>query len=251
MKKLLSISVVSYPGKAPKLFGYYDLDDCNTMVGQVVKVSFGNKETLGVVMETPAADDSNDRPTANTLTIAGRLEAKPLPAHILKLASWMMEYYAASASSVWRTILPSGLAQAPKLKSVTKDSEHPEQVITLNGDQEQALARILKRDYAGYLLHGITGSGKTEVYIELIKKVIAEGKSAIVLVPEIALTPQMLERLGVHFGDRLVVSHSKLTPARRKKIWHEALATERAAGVFRPTVGPVPAYSQPWSNHCR
>lgn len=234
MKKLLSISVISYPGKAPKLFDYYDLDDGNTMTGQVVKVTFGSKETLGVVMEIPAADDSSDRPTASTLTIASRLEAKPLPAHILKLASWMMEYYAASASSVWRTILPSGLAQAPKLKSVAKGSEHAEQTIALNNDQEQALARILKRNHSGYLLHGITGSGKTEVYIELIKKIINEGKSAIVLVPEIALTPQMVERLGVHFGDRLVVSHSKLTPARRKKIWHEALAADRPQVYLGP-----------------
>lgn len=79
---------------------------------------------------------------------------------------------------------------------------------------------IESKTYKEFLLYGVTGSGKTEIYLQLIKKVIADGKSAIVLVPEISLTPQMLDRFISRFGkDEIAVLHSKLSIGERHDEW--------------------------------
>ena len=74
-----------------------------------------------------------------------------------------------------------------------------------------------------YVLHGVTGSGKTRVYIELAAQALAAGKSAIILTPEISLTSQLAGRFREVFGDRVVVLHSQLKPAERQRAWLTAL----------------------------
>ena len=74
------------------------------------------------------------------------------------------------------------------------------------------------------LLHGVTSSGKTEVYIELIRRVIAEGKQVLFLLPEIALTTQITDRLGRVFGEKLGVYHSKFPDNERVEIWQRQLS---------------------------
>lgn len=93
------------------------------------------------------------------------------------------------------------------------------------------------------LLHGVTGSGKTSVYIELIRKILAEGKSAILLVPEIALTPQMVRSFCRHFGDEVAVMHSALTYAQRYDEYKRILA-----GKARVVVGTRTAIFAPLTN---
>ena len=95
----------------------------------------------------------------------------------------------------------------------------------LNEFQQKALLEIEKafRETPVTLLHGITSSGKTEIYIHLIQKVIAEGKQALYLVPEIALTTQLTSRLKRIFGNRLGVYHSKFSDAERVEIWNNVL----------------------------
>ncbi len=244
LKNILSISVVKYAGKDGKLFDYFDDETNETIIGQIVKITFGDKKTFGVVM---AVNDSHNDRIANKselLEIEGHITNRPLPKHLLELASWMMDYYAASAAAVWRTILPSGLLQKPRLKAPDTGTPPVHHKVQLNPAQQKAYETILRGEYSGYLLYGITGSGKTEVYIELIRHTLAAGKSAIVLVPEIALTPQMIERLSLHFQDTLVVSHSKLTPARRKSIWHETLSSD----LPRVYLGPRSALFLPINN---
>lgn len=91
-------------------------------------------------------------------------------------------------------------------------------------EQEEAYTKVSnaieKQEYKKYLLHGVTGSGKTEIYLQLIEKVINEGKSAIMLVPEISLTPQMINRFIERFGkDIIAVLHSKLSVGERYDSW--------------------------------
>ena len=94
-----------------------------------------------------------------------------------------------------------------------------EKVINLTPDQLGVIKSIQETNKQITLLHGVTGSGKTEVYLNLIKSVLKQGKTAIMLVPEISLTPQMLRQLRVKFGDTCAILHSGLTPGERFDEW--------------------------------
>lgn len=118
--------------------------------------------------------------------------------------------------------------------------------LTLTGDQRRALeglrAAFEAGRFASALLHGITGSGKTEVYLRLIASVIEAGGGAIVLVPEIALTPQLAQRFRARFGDAVAVLHSGLTAQQRLDAWEHIRAGERpiVIGARSAIFAPVP-----------
>ncbi len=116
----------------------------------------------------------------------------------------------------------------------------------LNPHQQAALdvlVAALGKGYSGYLLHGITGSGKTEVYLRLIAQARAQGKGALVLVPEIALTPQLAARFRARFGDDVAVLHSALPAAERLAAWRRlrsgevGIAVGARSAVFAPVHG--------------
>lgn len=118
---------------------------------------------------------------------------------------------------------------------------------TLTSDQEAAYESIINsyRDQEDqtFLLHGVTGSGKTEVYLQAIDAVIADDKEAIVLVPEISLTPQMVERFKLWFGDRVAVLHSRLSIGERHDEWNRI-----RYGEAKVVVGARSAIFAPFSN---
>ena len=103
-------------------------------------------------------------------------------------------------------------------------SEKPQAPKTPTVSQKQALDLLVgafeKQQYNTFLLHGVTGSGKTLIYIELLKKVLAAGKTAIVLVPEIALTPQTAGRFREHFHDEITIMHSAMSNQEKYEAWH-------------------------------
>ncbi|HOY84664.1 MAG TPA: primosomal protein N' [Candidatus Syntrophosphaera sp.] len=114
--------------------------------------------------------------------------------------------------------------------------------VTLNAEQQQAV-REISRQADGFrvdLLYGITGSGKTEVYIPLIRACLQEGKGVIFLIPEIALTPQMVERFQGEFGSTLAISHSQLSDRQRLSQWHKI-----ATGECRLVIGARSAVFAP------
>lgn len=116
----------------------------------------------------------------------------------------------------------------------------------LTADQTAALRQILdelESGFADLLLHGVTGSGKTEVYLGAAEAAIAKGQGVIVMVPEIALTPQVVTRFIARFGDRVAVLHSKLTPGQRHDEW---LRLQRGEAVI--AVGPRSAVFAPVNN---
>ncbi len=138
---------------------------------------------------------------------------------------------------VEREVLRSPLGAMPV-------EDEPPPVHTPHPAQQQALERIREAVAAGrfetFLLHGVTGSGKTEVYIAALKEVLARGRSAIILVPEIALTPQTVRRFRAHFGDRIAVLHSRMSPGERYDAWRQL-----RAGRFRIAIGPRSAVLAP------
>lgn len=126
-----------------------------------------------------------------------------------------------------QALIAAGWIQAQE-REIFRDYYHqkkipPPPALTLSADQEQALRTIRSAldtaQFAPFLLHGVTGSGKTQVYIEAIYAVLKSGKTAIVLVPEIALTPQTVSRFKAHFGTEVAVMHSRMSDGERYDSW--------------------------------
>lgn len=121
-----------------------------------------------------------------------------------------------------------------------KDKIKGEAPLSLTEEQERAFQGILKSTYPVNLLHGLTGSGKTEVYFHLIRHVINRGGNVLFLVPEIALTPQMIEKLNRRFPGEISVLHSRLTGRERRREWLKIyngevhIAVGVRSGVFAP-----------------
>ncbi|MBN1398412.1 MAG: primosomal protein N' [Bacteroidetes bacterium] len=138
-----------------------------------------------------------------------------------------------------------------KTKEVMRRSEYDTDEkptnITLNADQQHALDEInnaiSEKAFKAFLLHGITGSGKTQVYIEAIRSVIARNKTAIVLVPEISLTPQTVRRFKAHFGNDVAVMHSQMSVGERYDAWRIA-----HQGKAKIMIGPRSAIFAPLEN---
>jgi len=126
-----------------------------------------------------------------------------------------------------------------------EDEDPP--AITPNPDQRAALEAICRAldlgEFTPFLLHGVTGSGKTQVYIEAIHHVLKSGRTAIVLVPEIALTPQMVRRFRSHFRDRVAVFHSRMSPGERYDSWRRTWE-----GGHQIVIGPRSAIFSPVRN---
>jgi primosomal protein N' (replication factor Y) (superfamily II helicase) len=122
------------------------------------------------------------------------------------------------------------------------DSKHPGKNIILNQEQQAAVKDILEQGdgFGVHLLFGITGSGKTEVYLPVIRSCLEKGKNAIFLIPEIALTPQMVERFQAEFGSILAISHSQLSDRQRLHQWQKI-----AAGECRIVIGARSAVFSP------
>lgn len=116
----------------------------------------------------------------------------------------------------------------------------------LNGEQAEALKKISKSlqetRFETHLLHGVTGSGKTEIYLQAIEMVLAQGKSALLLVPEIALTSQTVDRLKSRFEQRIAILHHRLSDGERRDAWHQihsgkiTLVVGARSALFSPLV---------------
>ena len=123
------------------------------------------------------------------------------------------------------------------------NSGRDELPVILNEEQQQVVDEISSGKPGNFLIHGVTGSGKTAVYIELIARVLAEGKQAILLIPEISLTYQNVLRFYKRFGDRISILHSRLTPAERYDQFQRA-----ALGDIDIMIGPRSALFTPFPN---
>lgn len=198
-------------------------------VGSVVVVEIGRKQSAAVVVEKVT------KPEFATKQIIRTLEEKPLPKPLLLLAVWLEHYYAAPVASVWQTILPSGLQKNRRKTNIEKlDFKRKTSKISLNPDQKSAVTQLQKNTTKTSLLQGVTGSGKTAVYIELAKKTIQEDKkSAIILVPEIALTSQLVSEFKQHFTD-ILLTHSGMTEAQRHITWQKALHANSPQLIIGP-----------------
>lgn len=206
--------------------------------GQIVTIEVGRKRLIGIVCRQV------NRPTYETKPIESIVEEMPIPLPLLRLANWLSEYYKTHLALVLQTILPRGLEKSRRKRpGRIRQKMRSRTNIVLNNEQSVSVRKIQEAPSGTILLHGITGSGKTAVYIELAKNTIAEGKSVIVLVPEIALTTQVLDEFENHF-ENVILAHSKQTEAERHLAWQEALSDSGP----RVVVGPRSALFIPLTN---
>lgn len=156
----------------------------------------------------------------------------PIEGKLIKLAAWMREKYGSTMINCLMTVMPvkeQVRKHAPRISGEEYKILTP--VVTKLNLSQQSLVDDFSNDIdrgikENYLLHGVTGSGKTEVYIECIKKVVSKGKQAVVLVPEIALTYQNVARFKQHFKDRVAVINSKQSKGEKYREFMRAQAHE-------------------------
>lgn len=153
------------------------------------------------------------------------------PAHIAEIACDELQNAANASDAVLRQLIQRNFLELYHRevgRLNTSGEYHPERIQPLSPAQQAAEDSIQKQfnEKNVVLLHGVTSSGKTEIYIHLIKKAIDEGKQVLYLLPEIALTVQMTRRLHNVFGSRLGIYHSKYSDAERVEIWKKQLSNE-------------------------
>lgn len=207
-------------------------------IGSLVTIEVGKKNYLGIVVKQV------QKPSYETKEIATILDLPPLPSQLLELALWMASYYHTHLATTLQTVLPRGVQKTRRARSSplhvpSRDRTH----FLLTNDQTTAIRQINTVDDGTVILHGVTGSGKTHIYIELAKKLIEQGRSIIILVPEIALTSQLVDDFSHQFDD-VILTHSKQTEAERHLAWQDALTSN----IPRVVIGPRSALFMPLKN---
>lgn len=200
-------------------FTYAVPDELELKVGEAVVVPFQAGEKPGLVLSF-----HSEKPDFKTKSIVGKLSNEAfLEEWQMKIADWISEYYFCSKYDSIRLFLPKGIFKISKRKprdlnkkSIQKTPEDR----ALTPAQKKIVEDIINKKRKVSLIQGVTGAGKTEIYIHLIKNCIQEGKQALVLAPEIALTPQLLKQFEAHFP-RIALIHSKVTPATRAELWRK------------------------------
>lgn len=183
--------------------------------GAIVAIPFGRRRARGVVV---AIEDA--APTGIDVVPIEGVVGEVSPA-LVDLALWLADYYGSTPARALVLVAP----ESPKRRKIQEPPGERQSLTgepephTLSEPQVAAIARIVAALDSGggnFLLHGVTGSGKTEVYLQACAAVLERGLGAIVLVPEIALAPQTVGRVRQRFGDQVAILHSALTDAERR-----------------------------------
>lgn len=202
-------------------------------VGTIVRVPFGrnNKLKTAVVcgeLKEPSIEISED---IEIKSIDSIITDFSLTKEAVETALWMTSRYGIRRIDALKLFFPQGgKAKRREPKDLVKDvNSVGMRIEKLTGEQEEAIEHIQEgTNDKAFLIHGVTGSGKTEIYFQIISKALDEGLGAIYLVPEITQVNQILRRLVSRFGpDKIAVFHSRLTPAQRFYQW-EKIASGRA-----------------------
>ncbi|ABL01915.1 primosomal protein N' [Candidatus Ruthia magnifica str. Cm (Calyptogena magnifica)] len=233
---------VAIPIPLNKTFDY--LCDDEVLVGVRVKVPFVRKKVIGIVLAI--RDKSNFYKLKSVEEV---LDKTPILDKLtLSLLFWSANYYHHPIGEVISTALPKNLRLGKKanIKKITGLPNQTKQSnFKLSDEQNIAITQILKSNYQyhAFLLHGVTGSGKTEVYLHTTQAMLNQKKQVLVLVPEIGLTPQMITRFESRLKTRVVTIHSQLNET--KKLDAYLMAKNGEAGVV---IGTRSAIFSPMPN---
>jgi len=224
----VAIADKRYHSDAPLTYSY----DQKLKVRSVVSVPLQRWLISGFVTREVA------KPKFAVKPIKGVMSQVPIPAHSLKLAQWLADYYVCSLGEALRQFAPTKPTIRRTDEAHQTFGESPaiqlDFVSPLTADQLQAIKAIKAGRSTTYLLHGETGSGKTRVYLELAQAVLDGGRSVILLTPEIALTTQLAAAVEQHLPHPAYIMHSHLSDAQRKKLWLAILEAKEPIVVIGP-----------------
>lgn len=236
---------VAFPLDVLDYFPPVNVEITSKHIGCRVHVPFRRTETIGLLMEISNTADVAIEKIKPALEL---IDEEPLISQKdLELIQWTAKYYHCQIGWTMQTALPNILFQRAELPDY-KTPKIPlaqESSLNLNEAQQQAVKIIEEyfNKFKPFLLEGITGSGKTEVYLQLIDKIIKNDKQALVLVPEINLTPQTVERFQKRFEVQIATIHSNIAKIKRLSMWQMA-----KDGIAKIVIGTRSAVWTPMLN---
>ena len=201
----------------------------NLAPGQIVLIPLGKTSCPGIVVR------SVKKPSFPCKPVTKLLYKTPLPSHLLKSLLWLSSYYLSDLPSVASLILPVGVEKARRRKSPLPEKTLQKSYdIKLNSFQKKALSELKTSPGSSKLLFGITGSGKTNIYLKLAEETLKANHSVILLVPEIALTSQLVQVFESTFGRTVTLIHSRQSESERHQIWESLLVSKSPQIVIGP-----------------
>ncbi len=211
----MQITEVAIPVPLHNTFDYLCKE--KVVIGSRVKVPFGSKKVIGIVLS------HKDKSSFSKLKeVEEVIDHKALLSEeILEFLTWSANYYHHPIGEVLSNAIPKNLRNG-KPALIKKPGESEVKMsstdIKLTNEQSFAINEVLKSssEFNGFLLHGVTGSGKTEVYLSITEQLLKKGKQVLVLVPEIGLTPQMISRFEHRIEGRVVAVHSQLNDTQKQ-----------------------------------
>ena len=245
LQNLTGVKSILVPLKKMEQEGILTIEDglakprVRTKTERFVKLALPLEEIYAII---PEIEKRSPKQVALLLKLASFRTKEAPTAKLLKLAN--------ISSSALNSLEEKGLVEFyEKVVERVYQETYTETLkdIKLTKDQENVIEavseHITTKNFKTFLLHGVTGSGKTQVYIELIKKALNRGENCLLLVPEISLTPQMTARLTMNFGDKVAVIHSRVSPGERHDAWMRI-----ASGRCKVVTGARSALFSPMKN---
>ncbi|MDI6808059.1 MAG: primosomal protein N' [Candidatus Eisenbacteria bacterium] len=223
----------------------------NLFVGSSVRVPFGGRKLEGYVVRTSSDYPEGLKGIKEIISVSP--QGSLFDAQLFKLTKWVSDYYMAPLGEVLRAAVPGSLARKERKGIDASLSEAPPSWIAAAGQKERMELTKPQREgleliesslesggFKVFLIHGVTGSGKTEIYIRAVRKALDSGGSALILLPEVSLSTQIERVFRDSFGDEVGVLHSYLLDSERKKNWLDA-----RTGKLRVIIGARSAVFAP------
>ena len=209
--------------------GIDGFDSDSLLPGQIVEVPLMRSKVAGIVVKKVAQPKFECKP------ISKILYSKALPKHLLSAMDFIASYYACPIGTVATMMLPNGVLKKRRRTLLAKtEQSFCGREIPLNEAQKKAILGLQEAQEATKLLFGVTGSGKTNVYLHEALRALKAQKSVVLLVPEIALTGQLVRVFGEYFDEKIVLIHSKQTEAERHLIFERILNSSEPLVVVGP-----------------
>ena len=230
---------VVFNSPAAGSFTYAVPENMQLTTGMRVSAPFGRRKMTGFVvaeLSDPGETDFEIKPVERAV------DKQPLfGEEEVRLARWLADMYFCSEGEALSIMLPGGRRES-KIPAFDEFNMPPAGEINLSEEQKQAIDGILGGEQSIYYLYGITGSGKTEVFLRTAGKIIEDGGGVIYLVPEISLTHQLTEDVMRRFGSSVAVLHSALTPSQKLVEWQKIRSGEArfVIGARSAVFAPVP-----------
>ncbi len=228
-------------------FTYKLKDEQICSVGMRAEVPFGRQQkvTAFVINVMDSLPDGLDFDVSKIKEVRRIIDKEPIfDSAFVELARWVSQFYLCSHGEALSAMLPSGRREVKASGDAFIDDFIESKKLTLSEEQQKAVTGITADNAKSYMhyLYGSTGSGKTEVFLQCAEFMLSKGKGVIYLVPEIALTAQVVEAVTSRFGKTAAVLHSGLTPSQKLSEWRRIISKEArvVVGARSAVFAPVP-----------